>query len=187
MSYRELQKSRLPAFPNHFKEKERRGTNCGQNTHVALNWLEQLKSSVGCFTSTSLAQDSNDHNRAWSRKHGKVNIVQNWSCKRDVAMSSSLRLPTCHVQSLLRSTFALGQSKHSQQSPHGVFRDALLCPDIWSPVLSRTPGDRSLSSCHGVLEPQRRTVDVSNSSAPRLEHNPLHAELSRYQFCLDIQ
>ena len=52
MSYRELQKS---------KEKEREGTNCGQNTHVTLNWLVQLKSSVGCFTSTYLAQDRNDH------------------------------------------------------------------------------------------------------------------------------
>ena len=28
MSRRELQKSRLPAVPNHFKEKERKGANC---------------------------------------------------------------------------------------------------------------------------------------------------------------
>ena len=42
------------------QEKERIA---GKHTHVTLNWLEQLKSSVGCFTSTSLAQDSNDHER----------------------------------------------------------------------------------------------------------------------------
>ena len=101
-----------------------------------------------------------------------VNLVQNWSCKRDVAMSSSLRLPTCHVQSLLRST------KHSQQSPHGVFADARLCPDIWSQVLSRTPGDRNLSSCHGVLKPQRRTVDVSNPSYTTSGAQPLACSLT---------
>ena len=63
---------------------------------------------------------------------GRVNLIQiairSRSCKRNIAMSSSLRLPTCHVQCLLRSTFALGQSKHAQQSPNGVS----LGPDIWS-------------------------------------------------------
>ena len=48
---------------------------------------------------------------------------------RNVAMSSSLRLPICHVQRLLRSTFALDQSKHALQSPHGVFGDARLGPE----------------------------------------------------------
>ena len=62
--------------------KERKGTNCRQNTHVTLSWLEQLKSSVGRFTSTSLAQDSNDHEmtsnaeRAWEGENRSKLVVQ---------------------------------------------------------------------------------------------------------------
>ena len=86
-------------------------------------------------TSTSLVQNNNYErisNAIWTElgreNKRRVNLVQieshPESCKRNVAMSWSLRLPTCHVQRSLCLTFALGQYKHAQQSPHGVFGDA---------------------------------------------------------------
>ena len=94
-------------------------------------------------TSTSLVQNNNYErisNAIWTElgreNKRRVNLVQieshPESCKRNVAMSWSLRLPTCHVQRSLCLTFALGQYKHAQQSPHGVFGDARLGPDVWS-------------------------------------------------------
>ena len=81
-----------------------------------------------------LAKHTCDSELARAIEKVALAVLQAKSCKRNVAMSSSLRLPTCHVQSLLRSTFAFGQSKLSQQTPHGVFGDARLRPDIWSLV-----------------------------------------------------
>ena len=106
-------------------------------------------------------------------------VSQARSCKRNVAISSSLRLQTCHVQRLHRSTFALGQSKHAQQSPHGVFGEARLGADIWSQVLSRTLGNRHLSSC--------RTVDVSNFPRTTSGTQPFACRAVSYQFCLHLQ
>ena len=107
MSHCELQKSRLPAVPNRYQGKNKK--------------MCEL-----------LAKHTCDCELARAIEKMALVVSQARSCKRNVAMSSSLPLPTCHVQRLLRSAFALGQSKHAQQSPHGVFGDARLGPDIWS-------------------------------------------------------
>ena len=121
MSHRELQKSRLPAVPNHFEEKDRK--------------RREL-----------LAKHTCDSELARAIEKVALAVLLARSCKRNEAMSSSLRLPTCHVQSLLRSTFAIGQSKHFQQSPHGVFGNAR--SNLSTPRLSLSTPAVGIATAH---------------------------------------
>ena len=111
---------------------------------------------------------------------GRVNLIQiaihSKSCKRNVAMSSSLHLPTCHVQTLA----SLDLRSWPVQT----------CPAVatWCMfALVPTSGARSFPARRVIAICRRATACWSHNArqwmcrifpAPRLEHNPLHAELS---------
>ena len=153
MSHRELQKSRLPAVPNHFEEKERKGTECWQSTHVTLNWLEQLKKWRWPFY-----------------KQGHANVTQ--PCPQAFACRPAM-FKACFARPSPLASANMPSSRHMVSS--GM------------PALVPTCGAESFPARRVIAICRRATAFWSHNAgqwmcriftAPRLEHNPLHAELS---------